>query len=155
MINKLFIIPALSLVLLLTFPTVVFLTEDTRPVDDEEDYVATIKPNIDTPAYEPSWKKIDSFSGYGDYFITYTPKENRKYKFVASAMPLMNYEDNQMLISVENNGNVIKTSELFWEETSKVASKTTSAEFTPSGTFNINIYAYELEYWNIEIYEWY
>ncbi|MCL2156670.1 MAG: zinc ribbon domain-containing protein [Methanobrevibacter sp.] len=102
----------------------------------------------------PSWHKINSYNGVDDNVITINTKGN-KLKIVSTAMPIMNYDENYMLTTVSNYGNTLGFSELSWDDNSAVASKTANIEFTSSGTCYIYISTYDIDYWNIEIYEWY
>ena len=42
-----------------------------------------------------------------------------------------------------------------WNSKSAVATKTKTIEVSNSGNFEIEISTYELEWWNIEVYEYY
>lgn len=101
-----------------------------------------------------SWHKIGSYSGVWDNTITLTNGGNR-IKLVSSAMPVKNYADNYMLTTVSKNGYSVGSSKLSWNSRSAVATKTKNIEFSGSGTHYIYISAYELQYWNLEIYEYY
>ena len=101
-----------------------------------------------------SWHKVDSFNGVGDNVITLTSGKN-PIKVVSSAMPLKNYADNYMDTTVTQNGYTVGSSQLSWGSNSAVATKSDTIEFTGSGTYYIYISAYELDYWNLEIYEYY
>jgi len=101
-----------------------------------------------------TWHKIDSFNGVGDYTITLNSSGNRM-RIVSSAMPIKNYADNFMDTTVVKNGNTIGSSQLSWNSKSAVATKTDTIEFSGSGTYYVYISAYELQYWNLEIYEYY
>ncbi|MEA4957826.1 hypothetical protein SDC9_46164 [bioreactor metagenome] len=101
-----------------------------------------------------SWHKIDSFSGVGDKIITLNAEGN-KIRVTSSAMPIKNYADNFMYTTVTRNGYDVGSSQLSWNSNSAVATKSDSIEFTGSGTHYINVLTYELQYWNLEIYEYY
>jgi len=101
-----------------------------------------------------TWYKVDSFNGVGDYTITLNSGGNRM-KVVSSAMPIKNYADNFMDTTVTKNGNTIGSSQLSWNSKSAVATKSDTIEFSGAGTYYIYISAYELQYWNLEIYEYY
>ncbi len=101
-----------------------------------------------------SWHKINTFNGVGDDTITVTSGGN-KIKVVSTAMPLKNYAENFMFTTVSKNGYSVGSSELSWGDTSAVAKKTDTIEFQGSGTYYIYISAYELDYWNLEVYEYY
>jgi hypothetical protein len=102
-----------------------------------------------------SWHKLDSFSGVGDYEITFNNNGGNRIKVVSSAMPLKNYADNFMYTAVSNNGYTVGSSDLSWNSSNAVATKSDSIEFTGPGTYYIYVSAYELQYWNLEIYEYY
>ena len=101
-----------------------------------------------------SWHKIDSFNGVGDFSITLNSKGNPT-RIVSSAMPLQNYADNYMVTTVDKNGYTVGISNLTWNSTNTASKKSDTIEFTGSGTYFISVSAYELEYWNLEIYEYY
>ncbi|MCL2687000.1 MAG: zinc ribbon domain-containing protein [Methanobrevibacter sp.] len=101
-----------------------------------------------------TWHKIDSFNGVGDYIVTINGGGNRM-KVVPSAMPIKNYADNFMYTTVSKNGNTIGSSQLSWNSKSAVATKSDTIEFSGSGTYRVYISAYELQYWNLEVYEYY
>lgn len=101
-----------------------------------------------------SWHKIGSFSGVGDDTIIVTSGKNR-IKVVSSAMPIKNYADNYMFTTVTKNGHSIGSSDLSWNSKSAVASKSKTIEFSGSGTYYVYVSAYELQYWNLEVYEYY
>jgi hypothetical protein len=102
-----------------------------------------------------SWHKVDSFNGFGDYEITFNNNGGNRIKIVSSAMPIKNYADNYMYTTVSKNGYDIGSSQLSWNSKSAVATKSDNIEFSGSGTYYISISAYELQYWNLEIYEYY
>lgn len=100
------------------------------------------------------WHKINSYNGVSDDFITINARGNR-IKVVSTAMPIKNYAENYMTTTISNNRYNVDSSELSWNDKSAVATKTTNIQFIGSGTHYISISTYELDYWNIEIYEWY
>lgn len=102
-----------------------------------------------------SWHKVDSFNGVGDYEITFNNNGGSRIKIVSSAMPIKNYADNNMYTTVSKNGYNVGSSQLSWNSKSAVATKSDNIEFSGSGTYYISISAYELQYWNLEIYEYY
>jgi len=102
-----------------------------------------------------SWHKIDSFSGSGDYQITFNNYNGNKIKVVSSAMPIKNYADNYMYTTISKGGYNVGSSLLSWTSNSAVATKSDSTTFSGSGTYYIYISAYELQYWDLEIYEYY
>ncbi|WP_225370477.1 hypothetical protein [Methanobrevibacter arboriphilus] len=102
-----------------------------------------------------SWHKVDSFNGVGDYEITFNNNGGNRIKIVSSAMPIKNYADNYMYTTVSKNGYNMGSSQLSWNSKSAVATKSDNIEFSGSGTYSISISAYELQYWNLEIYEYY
>lgn len=106
--------------------------------------------NIDTK----SWHKLGSFNGVGDDTIKVTSGGNR-IKVVSSAMPIKNYADNYMFTTVTKNGYTVGSSDLSWNSKSAVATKSKTIEFSGSGTYYVYISAYELQYWNLEVYEYY
>ncbi|MDL2246052.1 zinc ribbon domain-containing protein [Methanobrevibacter sp. OttesenSCG-928-K11] len=101
-----------------------------------------------------TWHKVDSFSGVGGKTITLTAAGN-PIKVTSSAMPIKNYADNYMQTSISKNGFSVGSSQLSWNSKSAVATKSDSIEFTGTGTYDIYISTYELQYWNLEIYEYY
>lgn len=102
-----------------------------------------------------SWHKVDSFNGVGDYEITFNNNGGNRIKIVSSAMPIKNYADNYMYTTVSKNDYNVGSSQLSWNSKSAVATKSDNIEFSGSGTYYISISAYELQYWNLEIYEYY
>lgn len=101
-----------------------------------------------------SWHKIGTYNGVSDDTIMVTSNGN-KIKVVPSAMPLKNYADNYLYTTVTQNGNTVGSSDLSWGSSSAVATKSDSIEFSGSGTYYIYISAYELQYWDLEVYEYY
>lgn len=102
-----------------------------------------------------SWHKVDSFNGVGDYEIAFNNNGGNRIKIVSSAMPIKNYADNYMYTTVSKNDYNLGSSQLSWNSKSAVATKSDNIEFLGSGTYYISISAYELQYWNLEIYEYY
>jgi Tfp pilus assembly protein PilV len=102
-----------------------------------------------------SWHKVDSFTGVGDYQITFNNNGGNRIKVVSSAMPIKNYADNYMYTTVSKSGYSVGSSQLSWNSSSAVATKSDTIEFSGAGTYYIDISAYELHYWDLEIYEYY
>jgi len=110
----------------------------------------------DSPStYTKSWHKVDSFSGRENYQFTFSNPNGNRVKVVVSAMPLKNYGNNAMRTLITNGTHRVGTLILDWDSSSAVAVKTDSVESSLSGTFEVDIATYELEYWNLEIYEYY
>jgi len=101
-----------------------------------------------------TWHKVDSYSGVGDKTITLNSGGN-PIRVTSSAMPIKNYADNFMETIVTHNGYTVGSSLLSWNSKSAVATKSDSIEFSGSGTFYIYVSTYELQYWNLDIYEYY
>lgn len=128
--------------------------ENTNTATFNKQPTSDVKKETPTTEDTKSWHSIGTFSGVGDDIITFTGNGN-KFKVVSSAMPLKNYADNYMITTVSSNGNVVGSSELAWNSKSAVAKKSKTIEFTGTGACEISISAYELDYWNIEVYEYY
>lgn len=83
-----------------------------------------------------------------------TTKGN-KFKIISTAMPIKNYATNYLYTNVMNNGNIVGSSQLDWGGKSAVASQSKTLEFSGSGTQSINIDTYELQWWTVEVWEYY
>jgi len=134
------------LIVIAVIGTYAYVVSTERDNSSDDSYVS----NVETK----SWHKIDSFNGVGDKTITLNVAEN-KMRVVSSAMPIKNYADNYMYTTVSNNGYNIGSSQLSWHSKSAVATKSDEIEFSGSGTYQIDVSTYELQYWNLEIYEYY
>lgn len=147
--NKILVIIILIIVLAVistAFVTTVLLTNN-------DNFISSLGNTVDdtsTQSNVKKWHLVNSYSGVGDDIITINTNGNR-IKLVSTAMPLKNYGDNFMITTVDNLG----SSELSWNSKSSVSTKTGNIQFSGLGTHNIYVSAYELDYWNIEIYEWY
>lgn len=115
-------------------------------------------PATETPVRETqsTWHKIGSYSGVGDKQITMT-SNGSNIKVVSSAMPIKNYADNYMYTTVYENSNSIGSSSLSWNSKSAVAEKEDNIQFSSVNgyTYTIDVSAYELQYWNVDIYAYY
>jgi len=161
--NKILIGAIIALILIVavigTYAVVTTLNNDNNDSDSAVDSSVDTGPgssvsdasNVNTK----SWHKIDSFSGSGDYQITFNNNNGNKIKVVSTAMPIKNYADNYMYTTVSKNGYNVGSSQLSWNSKSAVATKTDNIQFSGVGTYYIDISAYELQYWNLEIYEYY
>ena len=156
--NKTLIVVIIALLIgIAIFGTYVFVTmsndsSDTSisSVDNTSSSSVSDASNVNTK----TWHKVDSFNGVSDYTITLNSGGNRM-KVVSSAMPIKNYADNFMYTTVSKNGNTVGSSRISWNSTNAVATKSDTIEFSGSGTYYVYISAYELQYWNLEIYEYY
>jgi ATP-dependent helicase YprA (DUF1998 family) len=151
--NKLLIIPIIGLMLLIAFSIGVILTKDTTTDNEHVNTTSINMPNQNTQ--DSTWHKVSSHNGVGDNVITLNSNGNKKIKIVSTAMPLLNYDENYMSTVVIQNGYSFGSSELSWGENSAIAIKTANIEFLGSGTYYIYVTTYDLDYWNVEIYEWY
>ena len=134
--------------------TFVSLNNDSDTIDNSVSTPLNASVNNVSTENTKTWHKIDSFDGVGDNVITLNSRGNQ-IRVVSSAMPLKNYADNFMYTTVSINGYTVGSSQLSWNSTNAVAIKSDTFEFTGSGTCYIYISAYELQYWNLEIYEYY
>jgi len=101
-----------------------------------------------------SWHKVRTYNGvYSDSIAVTT--QGTKFKVISTAMPMKNYASNYMYTTVLSNGYTIGSSNLDWNSKSAVATKTKTLEFSGSGTHYIDISAYELQWWTIEVWEYY
>lgn len=111
--------------------------------------------NVENVENTASWHKIGSYSGVGDKTISLNSNNNNRLKVVSSAMPIKNYADNFMYTSISRSGYSVGSSQLSWNSKSAVATKSDTLEFSGTGTYSIYVSTYELQYWNLEIYEYY
>lgn len=62
---------------------------------------------------------------------------------------------NYMFTTINKDGYSVGSSELSWNSTNTVATKSKTLEFSGSGTYSVSVSAYELQYWNLDVYEYY
>ena len=101
-----------------------------------------------------SWHKVGTYNGIDSDSIAVTT-QGTKFKVVSTAMPIKNYASNYIYTTVISNGYTIGSSNLDWNSKSAVATKTKTLEFSGSGTHYIDIIAYELQWWTVEVWEYY
>lgn len=101
-----------------------------------------------------SWHKIGTYNGVDSDSITITTK-GTKFKVTSTAMPIKNYATNYMYTTLTSNGYSIGSSSLDWGSKSAVATKSKTLEFSGSGTHYIDVNAYELQWWTVEVWEYY
>lgn len=101
-----------------------------------------------------SWHKVGTYDGVSSDMISVTTKGSR-FKVTSTAMPIKNYATNYLYTSVISSGGSVGSSDLDWGSTSAVATKSKTLEFTGSGTHSISIDAYELQWWTVEVWEYY
>lgn len=102
----------------------------------------------------PTWHKIKTYNGINDDTIQINTKGS-KIKIVSTAMPIKNYADNSLTTILNQGSRTVEMSQMSWNSKSAVATKTKNIEVSDSGNFEIVISAYELQWWNIEVYEYY
>lgn len=102
----------------------------------------------------PSWHKIKSYNGVGDDTISINAK-GTKIKVVSTGMPIKNYADNSLTTILNQGSRTIEMSQMSWNSRSAVATKTRTIEVSGTGSFEIVISAYELQWWTVEVYEYY
>ncbi len=159
--NKILIGVIIALIIVVAIlGTYAFVTLNNNNISDtnNDTYINTVpSSSVNNISSEntKSWHKIDSFNGVGDYQISFNNNGGNRIKIVSSAMPIKNYADNYMYTSVSKSGNTVGSSQLSWNSKSAVATKSDTIEFSGSGNYNIYISAYELQYWDLEIYEYY
>lgn len=102
-----------------------------------------------------NWHEIQSFSGVSDDSLSFTTKGNR-FKVVASATPLKNYDTNMMSVEIFENNNILSSGQIEWGSTEAVAEKEkTFTVESGSGTYMVNVYAKDLSGWTIKVYDYY
>lgn len=102
----------------------------------------------------PTWHKIGTYNGVSDDTVSINAKGS-KIKVVSIGMPIKNYADNSLTAIVNQNYQTLGKSQSLWNSRSAVATKTENIIVSGSGNFNIEISAYELQWWKIEVYEYY
>ncbi|MDR0911921.1 MAG: hypothetical protein LBM96_04875 [Methanobrevibacter sp.] len=127
---------------------IVFHPQKTTYNNDEIDN------NIKNISSKPTWHKIGTYNGISDDIISFNAKGN-KIKIVSTGMPIKNYADNSLTTILNQGSRTVEMSQMSWDGESAVATKTKTIEVSGSGNFEIAISAYELKYWNIEVYEYY
>lgn len=101
-----------------------------------------------------SWHKVGTYDGVSSDSISVVTKGSR-FKVVSTAMPIKNYATNYLYTNVMNNDFAVDSSQLDWGSKSAVASKSKTLELSGSGTQYISIDAYELQWWTVEVWEYY
>ena len=109
----------------------------------------------ETQAYQPSWKLINSYNGVGGDYRSFTTR-GKKFKISYSAEPLVNYYINYLDFQVIHNGRTLENGYISWDsyESPKTKSGTIEVNKGP-GTYNLDIYTYDLKNWEIKIYDYY
>ena len=102
----------------------------------------------------PTWHKIGTYNGISDDSIQINTKGS-KIKIISTAMPIKNYADNSLTTILNQGSRTVEMSQMSWNSKSAVATKTKTIEVSDSGNFEIEVSTYELEWWNIEVYEYY
>ncbi|MGL6299084.1 MAG: hypothetical protein ACRC1M_07955 [Methanobacteriaceae archaeon] len=126
----------------------------TNTTNESAAVISDTQGSVSNNGASASWHKVDTRSGVGSSGFTFTTSKS-KAKVVSSAMPIKNYATNSMFTTVSKNGYSVGSSELYWNSTNAVATKSKTIEFSGAGTYSISISAYELQYWNLEVYEYY
>ncbi|WP_409200290.1 zinc ribbon domain-containing protein [Methanobrevibacter sp. DSM 116169] len=117
----------------------------------ESNVVEVQKENPSEPA---TWHQVNTYSGVGGYSTGVNIKGSQM-KIQFSAFPIKNYADNHMKVEVYKNGQFVDSSSVSWNGKSAVATRSNTIEVSGSGNYQIYVDGYELQYWNMEIYEWY
>ncbi len=105
-------------------------------------------------ANQGSWHKVGTYNGVSSDSLNVATK-GTQFRIVTTAMPIKNYATNYIYTTVKNNGNTIGSSQSDWGSRSAVATKTKTLEFTGSGSVTIDINAYELQWWSVEVWDYY
>lgn len=110
--------------------------------------------NITNNSSNLTWHKIGTYNGVDDDIISFNAKGS-KIRIISTGMPIKNYASNYLISTLQQNGITLSESESAWNSRSAVATKTKTIEVSGSGNFNIEISAYELQWWTLEVYEYY
>ncbi len=102
----------------------------------------------------PTWHKIKTYTGVNDDSIQINTKGS-KIKIVSTAMPVKNYFDNSLTTILNQGSRTVDMSQISWNSKSAVATKTKTIEVSNTGNFEIEVSTYELEWWTVEVYEYY
>lgn len=128
------------------------MSMDTTPVVISSTYNETQEK---TQAYQPSWKLIDTYQGVSGDSRSFTTRGN-KFKVSYSANPLVNYNINYLEILLIQGSQRLETGYVSWEAYDSPNTKSGTIEVSKGpGTYYLDIYAYELKDWNIEVYDYY
>lgn len=124
--------------------------KSTNNIVENNNYFA----NTTNISSNPTWHKINTYSGVGDDIISFNTKGS-KIKIISTGMPIKNYASNYLKATLQQNGITLDESTSSWNSRSAVATKTRTIEVSGSGSFKILVGAYELQWWEIEVYEYY
>lgn len=130
---------------------ILFHPQNTNNDIDRTDYKIQNTNNISS---NPTWHKIGTYNGIGDDSIPVNTKGS-KIKIISTAMPIKNYADNSLTTILNQGSRTVEMSQMSWNSKSAVATKTKTIEVSNTGNFEIEVSTYELEWWNIEVYEYY
>lgn len=154
--NKNILIIFLVIILIIGSLAGLFIVMSNNNSNNQNEKIVTYEntaPEVES-SHTPSWHKVGSYNGVSDYSVPVAISGD-KIKIEFSAFPIKNYADNDMTVRVYKNGNYLGSANVEWDGNDAVATRSNSLEFSGSGNYQIQVSAYELDYWNMEVYEWY
>ncbi|MDI6644229.1 MAG: zinc ribbon domain-containing protein [Methanobacteriaceae archaeon] len=105
--------------------------------------------------YQPTWHKIESFSGSGDDYQSFTTKGNR-FKITFSSVPMITYEPSWMDVYVYKNNEIVGSRQIYWAGTESPNKKYATLEVkSGSGTYQVAISTLDLESWKLAVWDYY
>lgn len=113
---------------------------------------------VETPqdnTYQPTWHKIDSFSGSVDDYRSFTTQGD-KFKITFSSVPMITYEPSWMDVFVYKNNGLVGSKQIYWAGTDSPNKKSTTLEVNSGpGTYQVSISTLDLESWNLAVWDYY
>ncbi len=154
----LFIIGIITIIIIAIAGTYAYINwkeQKTIETPNEDKTITTIENNTTkNNTNNPTWHKIGTYTGIENDIISFNTQGN-KVKIVSTGMPMKNYADNYLKSTLQQHGITLDESQSTWNSNSAVKSKTQTIEISGNGNFEILIGAYELQWWKIEIYQYY
>jgi len=150
------IIVCFVLVCLLGVAAGLLMHQDTQPTvtntnQSTDDTVESPQDNV----YQPTWHKIESFSGAGDDYQTFTTKGNR-FKITFSSVPMITYEPSWMDVYVYKDNELVGSRQIYWAGSESPDKKTATLEVnTGPGTYQVSISTLDLESWKLAVWDYY
>lgn len=103
----------------------------------------------------PSWHRVMSFTGSGSDYRCVDIRGN-KFKVVISAAPIINYDVNTVTVDVLRDGQILASGTADWGPTESPKRKKRMIEVSGGpGYYCISVYAYEIEDWEVTVWDYY
>jgi len=152
---KALIIVCFVLVCLLGVAAGLLMQPDSQPTvntpNESDNRVETPQDNV----YQPTWHKIESFSGAGDDYRIFTTKGNR-FKITLSSVPMITYEPSWMDVYVYKDNEMVGSRQIYWAGTESPDKKTATLEVNRGpGSYQVYISTLDLESWNLAVWDYY